>query len=52
MILEAKTLARSTSGKVGLTPRLNRVRALWHRDEYEDKFAAALLKSIVPHDCV
>jgi FkbM family methyltransferase len=52
MILEAKTLARSASRKVGLTTTLNRVRALWHQDEYEDKFAMALLKSIVPDDCV
>jgi FkbM family methyltransferase len=52
MILEAATLARSAFRKVGLTPTLNRVRTLWHQDEYEDKFAAALLKSIVPGDCV
>jgi FkbM family methyltransferase len=52
MILEVKTLARSVSRKVGLTPALNRIRMLWHREEYEDKFAAALLKSIVPDDCV
>jgi FkbM family methyltransferase len=52
MILEAKTLARSASRRVGLMPTLNRVRALWHRDEYEDKFAAALLESVAPDDCV
>jgi FkbM family methyltransferase len=52
MILEVKTLARSVARKAGLTPTLNRIRALWHADAYEDKFAAALLKSIRPDDCV
>jgi FkbM family methyltransferase len=52
MILEAKTVARSLSRRVGLTPTLNRIRAVWHRAEYEDKFAAALLKSVRPSDCV
>jgi hypothetical protein len=52
MILEANTLARSISRKVGLTPTLNRIRMLWHQADYEDKFAAALLRSVRPNDCV
>jgi FkbM family methyltransferase len=52
MILEVKTLARSVARKAGLTPMLNQIRMLWHGDAYEDKFAAALLKSIHPDDCV
>lgn len=52
MILKSQTLARSVSRKVGLTPTLNRIRMLWHQTDYEDKFAAALLKSIRPDDCV
>jgi FkbM family methyltransferase len=52
MILEVKTLARSVARKAGLTPTLNRIRMLWHGDEYEDKFATALLRSIRPDDCV
>lgn len=52
MILEAKTLARSLSRRIGITPALNRIRMLWHEEAYEDKFAAALLKSVRPEDCV
>jgi FkbM family methyltransferase len=52
MILETKTLARSVSRKIGLTPTLNRVRMLWHQTDYEDKFASAFLKSVRPDDCV
>jgi FkbM family methyltransferase len=52
MILEAKTLARSFSRRIGITPALNRIRMLWHEEAYEDKFAAALLKSARPEDCV
>jgi FkbM family methyltransferase len=52
MILEAKTLARSLSRRIGITPALNRIRMLWHEEAYEDKFAAALLKSVGPEDRV
>jgi FkbM family methyltransferase len=52
MILEAKTLARSLSRRIGIAPALNRIRMLWHEEAYEDKFAAALLKSVRPEDCV
>ncbi len=52
MILEAETLARSISRKAGLTSTLSRIRTLWHKNEYEDKFATALLRSVRPDDCV
>jgi FkbM family methyltransferase len=52
MILEAKTLVRSVCRALGLIPALHRVRSLWHSSEYEDKFAAALLSSVRPDDCV
>lgn len=52
MILEAKTLVRSLSRRIGITPALNRIRTLWHEEAYEDKFAAALLQLVRPDDCV
>jgi len=52
MILEATAVARSISRKLGLMPTLSRIRTLWHQPTHEDKFAAALLKSIRPDGCV
>jgi len=52
MILESKTLARSFIRKARLTGVAHRVRMLWHRTDYEDRFADALLVSIRPDDCV
>lgn len=52
MILESKTIARSIIRKAKLTGLANRIRMLWHRDDYEDRFADVLLASIRPQDCV
>ncbi len=52
MILESKTLARSLMRKAKLTSLLHRIRMLWHRGDYEDRFADVLLGSVGPDDCV
>jgi FkbM family methyltransferase len=52
MILESKTVARSILRKAKLTVLAHRIRMLWHRRDYEDKFADVLLASIRPEDCV
>jgi len=38
--------------KAKLTGLANRVRMLWHRPDYEDKFSDVLLAAIRPGDCV
>jgi FkbM family methyltransferase len=52
MILESKTVARSIIRKAKLTILAHRIRMLWHRGDYEDRFADVLLASIRPDDCV
>jgi FkbM family methyltransferase len=52
MILESKTVARSIIRKAKLTVLAHRIRMLWHRGDYEDRFADILLASIRPDDCV
>lgn len=52
MILETKTLARFLVRRAGLTPVAHRIRMLWHKSDYEDRFAELLLASIRPGDCV
>lgn len=52
MILESKTVARSLIRKARLTGVAHRVRMLWHRKDYEDRFSDALLGCIAPDDCV
>jgi FkbM family methyltransferase len=52
MILESKTVARSIIRKAKLTGVAHRIRMLWHRNEYEDRFADALLGSVRAEDCV
>jgi FkbM family methyltransferase len=52
MILESKTVARSIIRKAKLTVLAHRIRMLWHRGDYEDRFADVLLGSIRPDDCV
>jgi FkbM family methyltransferase len=52
MILESKTLAREIMRRAKLTRFAHRVRMLWHRAEYEDRFSDVLLASIQPDDCV
>ena len=52
MILEAQTLARVILRKTKLTGLAHQVRMLWHRSDYEDRFADLVLASIQPDDCV
>lgn len=52
MILESKALARAIMRRAKLTGLAHRVRMLWHRADYEDRFADLLLASIQPDDCV
>jgi FkbM family methyltransferase len=52
MILESKTVARSIIRKAKLTVLAHRIRMLWHRGDYEDRFSDVLLTSIGPEDCV
>ncbi|HKT88921.1 MAG TPA: FkbM family methyltransferase [Candidatus Sulfotelmatobacter sp.] len=52
MILESKTIARSLLRKAKLTGVAHRIRMLWHRGDYEDRFSDALLGCIAPDDCV
>jgi FkbM family methyltransferase len=52
MILESKTVARAILRRAGLTGVAHRVRSLWHKPDYEDKFANALLTSVRADDCV
>ena len=52
MILESKTVARSIIRKAKLTVLAHRIRMLWHRGDYEDRFADIVLASIRPDDCV
>jgi FkbM family methyltransferase len=52
MMLKAKTALRSILRKARLAGFAHRVRMLWHRDEYEDRFAETMLSSIRPEDCV
>lgn len=52
MILETKIAARAVLRRLKLTPFAHRIRMLWHKSDYEDKFADALLSSIRPDDCV
>src|SRR5258708_6935843 len=52
MILESTTLAREIMRRAKLTRFAHRIRMLWHRSEYEDRFSDVLLASIQPDDCV
>jgi FkbM family methyltransferase len=52
MILESKTVALSIIRKAKLTVLAHRIRMLWHRGDYEDRFADILLASTRPEDCV
>jgi FkbM family methyltransferase len=52
VILESKTVARSMLRKARLTVLAHRIRMLWHKTEYEDRFSEALLAAVRPEDCV
>lgn len=52
MILQSKTVARSILRRAKLTPFAHRIRMLWHRSDYEDRFAEVMLASVRPGDCV
>lgn len=52
MILESKTIARSLLRKAKLTGVAHRIRMLWHRGDYEDRFSDALLGCIARRLCV
>jgi FkbM family methyltransferase len=52
MILEFKTRARTILRRAKLTGLAHRIRMLWHRADYEDRFSDVLLASIKPDDCV
>jgi len=52
MILESKTVARSLMRRAKLTGVAHRIRMLWHRGDYEDRFSDALLGCMTPDDCV
>jgi len=52
MILEIKTVLRTALRRCGLAPLAHKVRMLWHKSDYEDRFADAMLASVQPDDCV
>lgn len=52
MILEAKIFARFVLRRMKLTSLAHRIRMLWHKSDYEDRFADVLLASVKPDDCV
>jgi FkbM family methyltransferase len=52
VILEAKILARFALRRMKLTSLAHRFRMLWHKSDYEDRFADVLLASVKPDDCV
>ena len=52
MILEAKIFARFVLRRMKLTSFAHRIRMLWHKSDYEDRFADAFLAFVKPDDCV
>jgi hypothetical protein len=52
VILESKTVARSLIRRARVTVLAHRIRMLWHRGDYEDRFADVMLASVGSGDCI